>query len=186
MSPQDKSQRSVEVVSGRAVFHVIDQGSIGGRLTLSVGVVDVLEGGRADGILIERAALDVLIDSVAVEVVIGYGLIDTVPNDYIMEGRIVCGIAASSVITGRLVNEVIVDSAWRSGVLESVLVRSIIVRKSRKNSIRTRSIVGCGLVDRILMTETMARLRRFQVVDQLVSARKSISCNASWASVDVT
>lgn len=170
---------------GRAVFHVIDKGSIGGRLTLSVDVVDALEGGRADGILIECAALDVLIDSVAVEVVPGYGPVNTIPNDYIMEGRIVSGIAASSVITGRLVNEIIVDGAWRSGVLESVFVRSIIARKSRKNSIRTRSIVKCGLVDGILMTESMARLRRFQVVDQLVSARKSISCNASWALVDV-
>jgi hypothetical protein len=172
-------------VPSRTAFPVIDQGGIGGRLTLNVGVVDVLEGGRVDGILIERAALDVLIDSVAIEVVIGYGLVDTVPNDYIMEGRIVCGIAAGGVITGRLVNEITINGAWRSGVLESVFVRSITVRKSRKNSIRTRSIVGCGLVDRILMTETMARLRRFQVVDQLVSARKSIPCNASWASVDV-
>jgi hypothetical protein len=122
-------------VPGRAVLHAIDQGSIGGRLTLSVGVVDVLEGGRADGIFIEHAALDVLIDGVAVEVVIGCGLVDTVPNDYIMEGRVVCGIAASSVITGRLVNEIIVDSAWWSGVLESVFVRSIVTRRSRKNSI---------------------------------------------------
>jgi len=98
-------------VPGRTVLPVIDQGSIGGRLTQSVDVVDVLEGGRVDGILIERAALDVLIDSVAIEVVIGYGLVDTVPSDYIVEGRIVCGIAANSVITGRLVNEIIVDGA---------------------------------------------------------------------------
>jgi len=135
MLPQDKSQRSVKVVPGRAAIHVIDQGSIGGRLTLSVGVVDVLEGGRADGILIECAALDVLIDSVAVEVVLGYGLVNTIPNDYIMEDRIVSGIAASSAITGRLVNEIIVDDAWQSGVLESVFVRSIIVWKSWRNSI---------------------------------------------------
>lgn len=96
---------------GRTVIPVIDPGGIRDRLTLSVDVVDVLEGGRVDGILIERVALDVLIDGVAVEVVIGHGLVDTVPNDYIMEGRIVCGIAANSVITGRLVNEIIVDSA---------------------------------------------------------------------------
>jgi hypothetical protein len=98
-------------VPGRTALPVIDEGRIGGRLTPSVDVVDVLKGGRFDGILIERAALDGLIDIVAIGVVIRHRLVETVPNDYIMEGQIVCGIAANSVITGRSANEVIADGA---------------------------------------------------------------------------
>jgi hypothetical protein len=161
MPPKDKSQRSVEVAPGRTAFPVIGQGSIGGRLTLSVSGVDVLEAGGVDAILIEHAAWDVLIDSVAIEVIIRYALVDTVTKDYIMEGRIVGGIAVNSAITGRLVNGITVDGAWWSGLLESVFVRSIVVWKSRRNSIQTRSVMKCGLIHRIFMTETMARLRRF-------------------------
>ena len=169
----------------RVVFRVECQDSIAGKLTLSVGVVDVLGVCLVDGMLIERAAKDALINSETKEAVVGCALIHSIVEGCkIMESQIVHRIVVNGVMNGSLVNEITIIGAWQSGLLESDFVRSI-VRKSQWNSVRMRSIVKCGLIGRILRAEAMATLRRFQVVDQFVSARKSISCNASWTSMDV-
>jgi hypothetical protein len=169
-------------VPGRVVLRVECQDSIAGRLTLSVGVLGVC---LVDGILIERVAMDALINSVIKEVVVGCALAhNVVESCKIRESQIVHRIVVNRTMHGSLVNEISVIGAWQSGLLESVFVRSI-VRKSRRNSVRMRSVVKCGLIVRILRAETMATLWRLQVVDQFVSARKSISCNASWTSMDV-
>jgi len=177
--------KPVQLVPSRVVFRVECQDSIAGKLTLSVGVVDVLGVCLVDGMLIERAAKDALINSETKEAVVGCALIHSIVEGCkIMESQIVHRIVVNGVMNGSLVNEITIIGAWQSGLLESDFVRSI-VRKSQWNSVRMRSIVKCGLIGRILRAEAMATLRRFQVVDQFVSARKSISCNASWTSMDV-
>jgi hypothetical protein len=175
----------VQLVPGRVVLRVECQDTIAGRLTLSAGVVDVLGVCLVDGILIERAAKDALINGVIKEVVVGCALVhNIVEGSKIMESQIVHGTVVNRTMHGSLVNEITIIGAWQSGLLESVFVRSI-VRKSQRNSVRVRSVVKCGLIVRILRAETMATLRRLQVVDQFVSARKSISGNASRTSMDV-
>lgn len=177
--------KPVQLVLGRVVLCVECQDSIAGRLTLSVGVVDVLGVCLVDGTLIERAAKDALINSVIKEVVVGCALVhNVVEGCKIMESQIVHRIVVNGTMHGSLVNRITIIGACQSGLLESIIVSSI-VRKSQWNSVRMRSVVKCGLIVRILRAETMATLRRLQVVDQFVSARKSISCNASWTSIDV-
>jgi hypothetical protein len=144
-----------------------------------------LEDGRVNGILTERAAEDALIHSVIKEVVVGCALIHNAVEDCkIMGSQIVRRIVVNGTMHESLVNEIAIISAWQSGLWESVFVRSI-ARKSPRKSVRMRFVVECSLPVGILKAETMATLRRLQVVNQLVSAWKSISFNASWASMDV-
>jgi hypothetical protein len=100
-------------VPGRVVLHVECQDSIAGRLTLSVGVVDVLGVCLVDGILIDRAAKDALINSLIKEVVVGCALVhNVVEGCKIMESQIVHRIVVNGTMHGSLVNEITMIGAW--------------------------------------------------------------------------
>ena len=102
----------VQLVPGRVVLCVECQDSIGGRLTLSISVVDVLGVCLVDGILIERAAKDALFNSVTKEVVVGYAMVhNVVEGCKIMESQIVRRIGLNRTMHGSLVNEITIIGA---------------------------------------------------------------------------
>ena len=102
----------VQLVPGRVVLRVECQDSIGGRLTLSIDVVDVLGVCLVDGILIERAAKDALINSVTKEVVVGYAMVhNVVEGCKIMESQIMQRIGVNRSMHGSLVNEITIIGA---------------------------------------------------------------------------
>jgi hypothetical protein len=104
--------KPVQLVPGRVVLRVECQDSIAGRLTLSVGVVDVLGVCLVDGVLIERAAKDALINGVIKEVVVGYALLhNVVEGCKIMKSQIVHRIVVNGTMHGSLVNEITIIGA---------------------------------------------------------------------------
>jgi hypothetical protein len=83
-------------------------------VTLCASIVGITEGGLVDSTPIERAVEDTLIDSVAIEAVIGNAVGDTISDGRVMESGIVCVTVINAALQGSLPNGVVVKGARQS------------------------------------------------------------------------